>query len=253
MNFKGIFLSSTSDDASASIQAYFDEHAPELFKLYNKTDVRLPFLEFPEKYVGAPEGMPIICLSRHSSKASVNSITVHPVGNFTTNDIGGKEKDIAPSAPEIQTAILRKMSESYSGDRYQITFEATHHGPQSHNPLIFAEIGTERENWTDTVALDVLFRGITESVPSTSGNFVAAGGGHYAPKFSSYVLNNDINIGHIISKFRMAEIGEEEIEMAISKTPGCKGFIVDKKGVKATGMNMIKNVSERHNMEIITI
>ncbi len=253
MNFEAVFLSSTTDEASLSIQKYFDKHAPDLSVLYNRTEKRLPFQEFPEKYIGVPANVPIICLSRHSSKASINSITVHPVGNFTTNDIGGKEKDIAISSPEIQTAILRKMTEIYNGDRYNITFEATHHGPQSGNPLIFAEIGTEEQNWKDERALNVLFRGITEAIPSNGGNFVAAGGGHYAPKFSSYVLNNDINIGHIISKFRMAEIGEEEIEMAVQKTPDCKGFIVDKKGVRASGMNMIKNISETHNLEIITV
>ncbi len=253
MKYNAEFISTTSDDASKSIQNYFSARDPELRERYHIVESRLPLLEFPEKIFGfSPETL-IIFLSRHSSKAKVNSITVHPVGNFSSNDVGGVQRDIAISCPEIQSSVLRKMNETYHGDRYQITFQATHHGPQSNNPIIFAEIGTEEENWKDPVALETLFVGVTEAVPQNFGNFVGVGGGHYAPKISSYAIKNEINIGHIISKFRMDEIGKEEIEMSIRKTPECKGFVVDKKGVKSKGMGEVKEIADRLGLEVIII
>ena len=138
MKYNAEFISTTSDDASKSIQNYFSAREPELRERYHIVESRLPLLEFPEKIFGfSPETL-IIFLSRHSSKAKVNSITVHPVGNFSSNDVGGVQRDIAISCPEIQSSVLRKMNETYHGDRYQITFEATHHGPQSNNHKSFA-------------------------------------------------------------------------------------------------------------------
>jgi D-aminoacyl-tRNA deacylase len=251
MEYDPVFIATKSDEASLSIYNYFISNGPDLGK-YILTEGRLPMLEFPEKLINNEDKV-IIFLSRHSSKAKVNSITVHPVGNFSTNDIGGRERNIARSAPEIQTAILRKMSEVYSGEKYQVTFEATHHGPESGNRLIFAEIGTEPENWKDSEALRTLFLGVRDASPKNYPNYVGAGGGHYAPKFSSYVLKENVNVGHIISKFRMDEIGKDEVLMAVEKTEKCKGFLVDKKGIKSAGMGMIREVADQLGLEIITI
>lgn len=251
MVYDPVFIATKSDDASFSIYNYFVSNGPELGE-YILTEGRLPLLEFPEKLIDNEDRV-IIFLSRHSSKAKVNSITVHPVGNFSTNDIGGRERNIARCAPEIQTAILRKMCDVYSGEKYQVTFESTHHGPESNNRLIFAEIGTEPENWKDVDALRTLFLGVRDATPKNYPNYVGAGGGHYAPKFSSYVLKENVNVGHIISKFRMDEIGKDEILMAVEKTDKCKGFLVDKKGIKSAGMTMIREVADQLGLEVITI
>ncbi len=251
MEYAPVFFATTADDASYTIYNYFKVNGPDLGP-YVLSDKRLPLLEFPEKLVEEDDRV-LIFLSRHSSKAKINSITVHPVGNFSTNDLGGKAKTISRSAPEIQTAILRKMNEVYSGDLYHITFEATHHGPESGRRIIFAEIGTEAESWNDPEALNTLFMGIRDAKPENFPNFVGAGGGHYAPKFSSYVLTENVNVGHIISKFRMDEITETEVKMAVEKTEGCRGFIVDKKGIKSAGLAMVRNVADQLGLEIIIL
>ncbi len=251
MNYDPVFIATKTDEASFSIYNYFISNGPELGK-YILTDGRLPLLEFPERLIGNDDKV-LVFLSRHSSTAKVDSITVHPVGNFSGNDIGGRERNISRSAPEIQTAILRKMNEVYSGGKYQVTFEATHHGPESNNRIIFAEIGTTPENWTDNEALRTLFLGVRDAIPANYPNFVGAGGGHYAPKFSSYVLKENINIGHVISKFRMDEISNDEIKMAVEKTEKCRGFVVDKKGIKSAGMSMVREVADQLSLEVITI
>jgi D-aminoacyl-tRNA deacylase len=69
----------------------------------------------------------------------------------------------------------------------------------------------------------------------------------------SYVLKENVNVGHIISKFRMDEIGKDEILMAVEKTDKCKGFLVDKKGIKSAGLTMIREVADQLGLEVITI
>ncbi len=251
MNEKTAFIGTKGDDASYTIYNYFLSRDDQKERYY-LVEGRLPLLTDTENIVDHKYHI-IVFLSRHSSERKVNSITVHPVGNFSSADLGGKERELCPSAPEIQTAMLRKMIEVYRGEKYQVTFEATHHGPLTERPIIFAEIGTEPENWHDPDALNTLYRGVTEYEAHEYSNYVAAGGGHYAPKFSSYIVENKVNIGHIISKYRLEEISEREIEMAIEKTPKCKGFIVDKKGTKSDGYSKIKKVSSEKGLEIINI
>ncbi|MGP6207261.1 D-aminoacyl-tRNA deacylase [Cuniculiplasma sp. SKW3] len=251
MKEKIAFIGTKSDDASYTIYNYFLSRDTQKERYY-LVDGRLPLLADTESIVD-PKYDIIVFLSRHSSEKKVNSLTVHPVGNFSRADLGGREGEICPSSPEIQTAMLRKMIELYKGEKYQVTFEATHHGPLTQRPIIFAEIGTEPENWHDPEALAILYGGVTQFETHNYNNYVAAGGGHYAPKFSSYVVDNRVNIGHIISKYRLEEITEREVEMAVEKTPKCKGFIVDKKGTKSDGYAKIKNVAAEKDLEIINI
>ncbi len=245
------FIGTTADDASITIYSYFRERDQNKER-YFLADRRLPLLDDVEEIVDKKYDI-IVFLSRHSSEKKVNSITVHPVGNFSRADLGGKEGEICPSSPELQTAMLRRMISAYHGEKYAVTFEATHHGPLTERPIIFAEIGTEEENWKDPVALDVLYKGATEYKKESYPNYVAVGGGHYAPKFSSYIVENKVNVGHIISKYRLQEIGEREINMAVERTENCRGFIVDKKGTKSEGYNIVKKVSEERGLEIINI
>ncbi len=251
MNEKIALIGTRGDDASYTIYNY-SISLDSSRERYYLVDGRLPLLTDTEDIVDPKYGV-MIFLSRHASEKKINSITVHSVGNFSRADLGGVEREICPSSPEIQTAMLRKMRESYDGDKYQVTFEATHHGPLTRRPIIFAEIGTEPENWHDPVALDVLYRGVMNYDEKDYGNYVAAGGGHYAPKFSSYIMDNRVNIGHIISKYRLEEITEREIVMAVERTPKCRGFIIDKKGTKSEGYGRIKTVADERSLEIINI
>ena len=195
----------------------------------------------------------IIFLSKHSSVKEISSLTVHPMGNFTTADLGGNPGVLSMSSPGMMTSALRLVKEKYRGDRFMVTLEATHHGPLTDIPSFFAEIGTTPQDWSDPEALNALSSAIMESEENNYPNYIGIGGGHYTPKINNYALQNNINVGHIISKHRHNDLTIEMIYEAIRKTPKIKGFIIDKKGSKASALYLVKVISETEGFENIIL
>jgi D-aminoacyl-tRNA deacylase len=195
----------------------------------------------------------VIFLSKHSSSAGIKSLTVHATGNYGENRLGGYQKTLSVADPEMMTQSLRILKESYKGEKFSVTFESTHHGPYMEVPNYYVEIGTTKEEWEDPEALSA----VTESVMHNSGNsyhnYVGIGGGHYSPKITDYVLRNNVNVGHILSKHDHETADESVIRQAVQKTPKCKGFIIDKKGSRSNVRELVKNISETDSLELIII
>lgn len=195
----------------------------------------------------------IIFLSRHSSKADIKSLTVHPTGNFSEAMLGGEPGRLSTSDPTKMSSALRAMGSHYSGGEFSVTFEATHHGPLLDVPNFFIEIGTTEEQWKNREALDTVVSAIFAPDRPPAESFVGAGGGHYMPKVTKYALENGTDIGHMISKHALDSLDEAMILQAVEKTPLCKGFIMDKKGVKSGPKQMLRNIADARNLEIITV
>lgn len=249
---KILFIGSKIDEASSTIFNYFKNNRMENFEFF-EMDQRPIFFDYPENKIDK-KAYNIVILSRHSSEAKINSITVHPVGNFSSADLGGLPGELAPSNPELQTSVLRNIINEYNGNRYEITFEATHHGPRSDVPLLFAEIGTGPENWNDPEALEALLGGFKNITRKNTENYIGAGGGHYATKFTRYIMENEnAAVGHIISKFRLQEISQDKIIQAFNKTEKCKGILVDKKGTNSDGFKKIAMAADTIGTEVIKI
>ena len=70
---------------------------------------------------------------------------------------------------------------------------------------------------------DLMARAIMEGVEKDYGNYVGVGGGHYAPKLSSYFFSNDINM--VFSVFAMVPLssGSQANSPALSG-PSAAGF-----------------------------
>lgn len=262
-----LILASREDEASMSMAGRlletvdfrdFEEQAGVLAHekyLFSYIDVKHLYLEnFRQLYGGIRDRIDdIIFLSRHSSKADIKSLTVHPTGNFNGALLGGREKRLSMSDPGKMTSTLRAMNEIYRGSTFSVTFEATHHGPLLEIPNFFIEIGTTEEQWKDPDALDTVVRAIMS--PNSSGfpAFVGAGGGHYMPKVTRYAIANDVDIGHMISKHALEDISDSMIQQSIEKTPNCKGFIIDRKGVKSQAKQLISSVSDQFGLEMIMV
>ncbi len=195
----------------------------------------------------------IVFLSSHSSRAEIKSLTTHPTGNFGEAMLGGKERTLSTTSPSRMTAALKSLAASYGGDGFEITLESTHHGPCLDIPHYYLEIGTTQKEWNDEKALDAAFEAVFSEPERGAGNFVGIGGGHYMPKVTSYVMENQVNVGHLISKHYQDTITEGQIEEAVAKTPGCRGFIMDRKGCRGPVRAMIRDFADNHNLEIIKI
>src|SRR3989449_11056922 len=89
-----------------------------------------------------------IFLSKHRAKSGVPSLTAHTTGNFGEAELGGNPREIARVNPDLlknYLISLTKQGEAVSG--YQVTAEATHHGPTwLSRPVLFGEIGWDEEN-----------------------------------------------------------------------------------------------------------
>ena len=194
----------------------------------------------------------IIFLSKHSSSADIKSITVHPTGNFSSADLGGLPGKLSESDPEKMSSALRVMKETYSGEYFSVTFEATHHGPLLAIPNYYIEIGTSEKEWTRNDALDLIMSGVFAK-SNHFDNFVGVGGGHYMPKITEYFYKNSLNMGHMISKHSLENITEELLKQSVVKTRNCKGFLMDKKGTKSAAKSMVEKVADELSLEIIKI
>ena len=195
----------------------------------------------------------VIFLSRHSSAADVKSLTVHPTGNFSEAKLGGIVGRLSPTAPADMTSALLEMHSTYRGDEFKVTYEATHHGPALDMPHFYMEIGTTEAQWNNPEAQDTIIRGIFTPRKSFNGAFVGIGGGHYMPKITEYSIENTVAMGHMISKHALENISQDLIRQSVEKTPGCRGFIMDRKGTKSQARETVLSVADSLGLEVIRI
>ena len=262
-----LIVASRADKASMSMEKYILENVPfsepdsdngmyeygnYRLKLINERHLNYDQIPAEEKGL-TPDISDVTFLSSHSSSAEVKSLTVHPTGNFAEAILGGKEKTLSVSSPEKMTPALRMLAEAYEGNGFEITLESTHHGPYLELPNYYIEIGTTENEWKDEAALRAVKEaGFTE--PDTaSENFVGIGGGHYVPKITKYVMENSVNIGHLISKHDQDTITRQQIEEAVDKTPKCRGFVMDRKGCRGPVRAIVREISDDRGIEIIKL
>ena len=73
------------------------------------------------------------------------------------------------------------------------------------------------------------------------------------PKITKYVLENDVNIGHMLPKYQHDIVTEGIVRQCVEMTPTCAGFIVDKKGTKSKVRDILEKVSDESGLQIIQI
>ncbi|SMD30497.1 D-aminoacyl-tRNA deacylase [Picrophilus oshimae DSM 9789] len=195
----------------------------------------------------------LIFLSRHSSSAGVKSLTVHSIGNYRKAELGGYDNKTVLSAPYEMSSSLRSIKELYNDDGYNITFEATHHGPYTKNRSYFIEIGTSGEDWHNDKILEIMARSVIEKNVKRFRSGIGIGGGHYAPKISDYFFNNDINIGHIIPKYVSETIKDNQIIESIENTENCSFILIDWKGSPSRLRSLALDAADKCSLELIKI
>ena len=189
----------------------------------------------------------IIFASRHSSKEKIKSLTVHTDGNFCKATFGGKDFKISYSnAIYNSTALLRllKFKEEYNLD-YKVSFEVTHHGPSIDLKTIWIEVGGSENEWKDMKACEAVVDTIIslEKLERFNEIGIGIGGNHYAPKFTKYVIENKVAIGHIIPRYVFNCIPDQMFIEAIKRTvPEINRIYIDKKGLKKAEKERVMNV-----------
>lgn len=173
----------------------------------------------------------VVFASRHRSESKIPTLTVHPIGNFSSADLGGRPGTLCKSSPQLMTSALRTLSARGRGLGFNISFETTHHGPFVNSPAFYIEIGSYEELWGREDAAEA----ITESMLNIKDEgypvIVCAGGGHYAPRFTEVALSKKVAIGHMAANYALEALKPDMIEQMANKSGGAKKVYFHKKGM----------------------
>lgn len=260
-----LVLESAQDPASVSISAFLQEKlsfsptdnpnilkAGEIYLL--KTDKKHLYFDNIDEEISKLDLNieTLIFLSKHSSQAKINSLTVHPTGNFSEASLGGTPGQLSFADPGNMSSALRIMKQFPVND-FSITFEATHHGPLTMTPSFFIEIGTEPKDWENRDALNTVTQAVIKCRDNGEGGFIGIGGGHYSPKITDYVLQNSINVGHIIPKHNHENLNPSILKQAAERTRSFRGIVMDKKGTRGPVREIVKKFADEISCELIVI
>jgi len=185
-----------------------------------------------------PDTSCYIFLSQHRSQANIPALTCHSTGNFGNNYFGGKEKELGICYPWIQKQYLIELNRKKDTvSKYDIIIESTHHGPTSlKKPILFVEIGSTREQWTDNNAADTVCSSLLTVLARKSGSCekvgVGLGGNHYPTKFNNILLESEYGLGPIAAKHDLPHLDNSMIVQMIQKNiEKVTCVIIDTKGL----------------------
>mmetsp|Transcript_14474 Transcript_14474/g.31043 ORF Transcript_14474/g.31043 Transcript_14474/m.31043 type:complete len:361 (+) Transcript_14474:129-1211(+) len=187
----------------------------------------------------------VIFLSRHSAASGKPCLTVHPIGmpwRASDEDVqvyGGRSCAAVPPNPRLAPLYRRlctiKRGDAPSGSPplpsgFDVSLEATHHGPWLRTPSLFIEIGSTEEEWGRKDAADVLAHvlweelGLARADENVTGDLsgqylsetdahanadesapnqvaVGVGGGHYCPRLGDLCRKPGFSLGHVLANY----------------------------------------------------
>ena len=163
----------------------------------------------------------VLVLSKHVSASETPALTLHAVGvpgeyphgkKARSGGITGSAVPPSPRFGELFRTMNRIAIELGLEKEYDLTMEATHHGPLLETPTLYLEIGSTAEQWVDERAARVwsetisLCLGLSEGSTNTkwngSGNvMIGLGGGHYAPRHKAVISSSEVWVGHILANY----------------------------------------------------
>jgi len=206
-----------------------------------------------EKY--AHDGF--IFLSKHAAESGVLALTCHSTGNFSAAKFGGNDREVAIPKPDFQKTYLRTLMKNKSKfSDFQITIEATHHGPTAlTKPSIFVEIGTTEKQWTDeslchSVA-ELVHKVMSEPIKSNPVA-ICFGGTHYPSKFTSELLDGKYALGTVIPKHALDDLDEELFSHIIAQNSMAKVALLDWRGLGSNKQKVL-DLLKSTELEVIKL
>ncbi|KAK7360676.1 hypothetical protein VNO77_02685 [Canavalia gladiata] len=235
----------------------------------------------------------VIFFSKHTAVSNKPALTVHPIGvpHLREGDVppqGGRPGWAALPNPRMGPwlRLLKNIAKAHNlVSEFEITLEATHHGPLTNKPTMFLEIGSTEDYWKRQDAAQVMAQLVWDGLGLGGGTDVGnwsrendkkkvllgIGGGHYVPRHMDVVLKDDVWVGHLLSGYSLpmedpnqskgetnAEIGgtwKQSIKAAYEATrsafPG--GEIIahlDQKSFKSWQKNAITGFLGEQNIKI---
>ncbi len=179
-----------------------------------------------------------VFLSRHRADSGIPSLTVHTTGNFSEEaELGGRARELGRVNPDLlkNYFIALKKRQGELND-YEVTLEATHHGPTSlMKPVMFVELGPAEPNWKDERAGAVVVDALMEALSSPKSwekVALAFGGTHYPEKFNRLLLESDVALASVAAKYSLGDVDSEMFGQMIQKSSKFPKYAaIDRKGM----------------------
>jgi len=173
----------------------------------------------------------VIFASRHRAESRIPTLTVHPIGNYSSADFGGKPGTLCKSSPQLMTSALRSLASNAKGMGFNVSFETTHHGPSVSCPAFYIEIGSYEELWGREDAAEAIAKSIMSVKDEGYPVVVCAGGGHYAPRFTEVALSKKVAIGHMAANYALESLDEGMIRQMAARSDDARRVYFHKKGM----------------------
>lgn len=206
-----------------------------------------------------PNAKSFIFLSKHKSESQIPTLTCHCTGNFADNPYGGNPREMGVAYPSLQKAYLQSITAARNRvPAYEVTIEATHHGPTSlKKPVLFVELGSSEKQWVDSTAAgvlcDTLLGLLDNGIERCRKVGIALGGTHYPTKFNRMLLESEFGLAAVASKHNLEAIDEELLEqMIVRSVEKVTHIVMDSKGLGSQKDRMLK-MAEKTGLEIVKI
>ena len=198
-----------------------------------------------------------VFLSKHAAESGVLALTCHSTGNFSDAKFGGNDRQVAIPHPDLQKAYLQTLTKNQDQFlEFQITIEATHHGPTAlKKPSIFIEIGTTEKQWTDVSLCNsvasLVHKVLSEPLEKNSVA-ICFGGTHYPSKFTKELLEGKHALGTVIPKYALDYLDDELFSHIISQNKMAKTALLDWTGLGSNKSKVI-NLLESTDLQVIKL
>jgi len=198
-----------------------------------------------------------VFLSKHAAESKVLALTCHSTGNFSEAKFGGNNRQVAIPHPQLQKSYLQKLWQKRNDfSEFQITIEATHHGPTNLNkPTIFIEIGTTEKQWNDVSLCNKVAKNVVEVLKgekTTHPVAICFGGTHYPELFTKQLLDGKFALGTVMPKHALDFLDEELFSHILERNSMAKIALLDWGGL---GQNKQKIVDllKKTDLEVVRL
>ena len=198
-----------------------------------------------------------VFLSKHAAESGVLALTCHSTGNFSEAKFGGNPRQVAVPHPNLQKKYLQTLKENHlKFPEFQITIEATHHGPTAlTKPTIFIEIGTTEKQWND-VSLCNSVASLVHQVMTNPINedpiAICFGGTHYPSKFTNELLEGKYALGTVVPKHALDSIDNQLFSHILGQNKMAKTALLDWSGLGSNKQKLL-NFLESTELEVIKV
>ncbi|KQC15292.1 MAG: D-aminoacyl-tRNA deacylase [Methanothrix sp.] len=180
----------------------------------------------------------IVFASRHQAKDGTPRLCGHFSGNCGDAVMGGSPRELAVAAPGALKSFILNLADDHP-EGFEITVEATHHGPTDlSTPSFFAEIGSTEPEWSNPDAGKAVARSILELEDLHPPAFLGFGGGHYVNRQNRLLIDTKIALGHLFSNYQAHDLDLSIVEEAARKS-GAVGAYLDRKSLRSAEKRMI--------------